>query len=299
MDLTLATIAAMCRQEESGYLVVDSLKHQQQQHLSRSSLPSHLAAQMIDEECRTKMAGWCYQVVDFCKFHRETVEIAMNFLDRYVCTPAGHAAFLDRKVYQLAAMTCLYTAVKIHEPEAMDPNLVSNLSRGTYTPAQIEQMEASILMALQWRVNPPTALAFVRQFLELIPDTVMGDSMRQTVYDLTKYQTELAVNEYDFMTVRSSTVAFCSLMNSLESVGINDKILLQIGNGLSQSIGLYGCHQNDSVLDIQNWLYEAVVRQPIVGGTVMMTLHPPARSQDKPHRRSSFEVSPRSISSMR
>lgn len=288
MDLTLDTISAMRTQEESGYITGDFL-HQNEPSVSVPTGPLS-----VDADCRSKMAAWCYQVCDFCKFSRETVEIAMNYLDRFMMTPAGASAMADRKVYQLASMSALYSAVKIHEPEAMDPKLVSNLSRGTYSPEQVEAMEASILGALQWRVNPPTALAFTRQFLELIPQDVLNNEIRQSAYDIAKYQTELAVNEYDFLSVKSSTVAYCSLMNSLESLGVAAKVVSNIGFVLSQAIGL-NLH-DDQVVDIQNWLYEAVIRQP--AGTFTMA-HAASAKPSKASRRSSFEVSPRSISATR
>jgi hypothetical protein len=285
ISLTMDTIEALRRQEESGYCRVDYLQAFQDQPERLGSIgPLH-----ADEDCRSKMVSWCYQVTDFCKFQRETVEIAMSILDRYLMTPAGLSALADRKVYQLAAMTCLYTAVKIHEPEAMDPNLVSNLSRGTYMPEEVEKMEAKILMAVQWRVNPPTALAFVRKFLELIPNNVLDEGMRATAYDITKYQTELAVNEYDFIPVKASTVAFCSIINSLESIGLDSHILKQISNCLSQAVGLDFA---DYVLGIQNYLYEAVIRQPV--GFFTLEHSSSAEKPSSVSRRSSIDVSPRS-----
>lgn len=283
MDMTLSILSVMCRQEDSGYHAVDFL------HQSEPATCCVKGPLSVDADCRSKMAAWCYQVVDFCKFHRETVEIAMNYLDRFLATTAGQAAMADRKVYQLAAMTCLYTSVKIHEPEAMDPQLVSNLSRGTYSPQQVEEMESVILTALQWRLNPPTALAFVRQFLELIPSDLLSDEIRQAAYDISKYQTELAVNEYAFVTVKSSVVAYCSLMNALESVGVSNKVVSQIGFALAQASGM---SHNDIVVEVQNWLYEAVIQQPT--GSFIMA-HPAQSKPVKASRRSSFEVSPRSV----
>lgn len=287
MDFTLDTIAAMRRQEETGYLTGDFL-HQSDPVVSIPHGPLS-----VDADCREKMAAWCYQVVDFCKFNRETVEIAMNYLDRFLMTPAGQTAMADRKVYQLAAMTCLYSAVKIHEPEAMDPKLVSNLSRGTYTPEEVESMEACILGALMWRVNPPTALSFIRNFLDLIPQDVLSRDIREAAYDITKYQTELAVSEYDFLTVKSSTVAFCSLVNSLDSLGVDAKVLGNITFVLAQSIGL-NVH-DEQVMDIQNFLYQAVLRQPAGNFIVQQTASTSAKPS-KASRRMSVEVSPRCVS---
>jgi hypothetical protein len=293
MEQILSTIEAMHHQEEAAYRVVDYLHHPQDQQQQERSLrlpvfPLHYA----DEDCRSKMAAWCYKVVDFCKYERETVEIAMSLLDRYLMSPQGASVLQDRHIFQLAAMTCLYTAVKVHETEAMDLNLMSNLSRKEYSPQQVEEMEASILLAIQWRVNPPTSMAFVRQFLELIiPTKHLDENLRQTAYEITQYQTELAVSEYAFIAVKPSTVAFCALMNSLESMGMDYQLLGQVADCLSVSIGLdFG---DDLVLSIQNWLYESVLQQPdssYLMSQEVITTNKSLRSNP----RSPINVSPRS-----
>jgi len=290
VDTTLSTLAAMRHQEDRGYLVSDCL-YQSEPAQAVANRPLH----EVDVDCRNKMTAWCYQVVDFCKFSRETVEISMNYLDRYMMSSAGHVARADRKLFQLAAMTSLYTAVKIHEPEAMDPKLVSSLSRGTYTVQQVEEMEANLLGALQWRLNPPTSLSFARMFLELIPEDVLDQATRDTAYDITKYQTELAVSEIDFVSTKASTVAFCALMNSLESVNTEPKVLAYISFMLSEAIGIDS--NDDAVLTVQNCLYQAVVRQPDATGVFVS--QPTAAQTKQASLLSSFDVSPRCISATR
>jgi hypothetical protein len=292
-DAIFSTVQAMCRQEESTYCACESLYQSEPNGALIANGPLHSEA-VVDVDCRSKMATWCYQVIDFCKFDRETASIAMNYLDRYMLTEQGNAAWVDRKVFQLAAMTSLYTAVKIHEPEAMDPKLVATLSRGAYTTKQVEAMEVSILSALQWRVNPPTALAFVRQFLELIPADVVDQSMRASAYDITKFQTELATTEHDFVTIPASTIAFGSLMNSLESLQLDEKVLGYTGYILCQAIGID--QSDEEVLTVQNALYQTIVKHPAAGN---LTHFATAASQmRKPIRRSSFDTSPRSVSAM-
>jgi hypothetical protein len=291
-ESVLQTIAAMCSQEASGY-ACSAYLHQNEPEHAISNGPMH--TMLVDDDCRSKMVSWCYQVVDFCKFSRETVSVAMSYLDRFMTTSVGASGHEDGQFFQLAAMTCLYTAVKIHEPEAMDPKLVSNLSRGTYSSQQVEAMEAQLLSALQWRMHPPTALAFVRQFLELIPLHVVNESMRETAYDMAKFQTELATNVYDFITVKASTVAFGSLMNSLQSLGLDDKVLGYIGLILSHAILGVDCI-DDAVLDVQTRLYPAIVSQP---ATFTSTEAAGIAHRHKSHGRPSFDVSPRSVSATR
>lgn len=278
MEEAVATIVAMRHQEDTGYLSFDFLCQPHLRHLSLD----------VDADCRKKMAAWSYQVVDFCKFSRESVEISLSYLDRYLLTAAGARAMQDRSVFQLAAMTSLYTAVKIHEPEAMDPKLVSSLSRGTYSPQDVEKMEQILLQALQWRVNPPTSLSFVRKFLELIPAEAMDEETSKTAYDIVKFQTELAVSEYDFINVKASVTAYCSLMNALEVV-VEPKVTKYVSIILQEAAGISS--SSDQIIEVQSYLYSSLIRQPEFQQIIaeQQAIATPKSAK----RLASYEVSPR------
>jgi len=286
MQATLETIAAMRHQEDTGYVKADFLQQRQQE-----TAPHHLPLNIdIDVDCRNKMAEWCYQVVKFCKFDRESVEIAMNYLDRFLLTPAGAPALQDRNIYQLASMTTLYTAIKIHERQAMNPQLVSMLSQGTYTPEQIEQMEATILSALEWRMNPPTILSFAREYLELIPSEALSETERKAASEIAVVQAEAAVADYKLITTPASLIAYCTVMNSLESMGIDLKLLKYVEIVLGQAIGI-DCNADDAI-EVQRYLHSAIASQP----NTFVPQPPPTPAKQHINRRASFEESPRSIS---
>jgi Cyclin, N-terminal domain/Cyclin, C-terminal domain len=216
-------IEAMRTQEVTGYFKSNYLTnttacHDQDQAQPSARSNGPLNCEDPDEECRFRMTEWCFQVVDFCKYQRETVEIVMSYFDRFLGTPEGAATLKDRKMFQLAAMTCLYTAIKTHEPEAMEPQVISGLSRGVYSADDIEAMERQILAAIQWRLNPPTALSFIRLFAALVPDGIWAEDDLEAIVALAKYQTELAVGEYSFVGVNSSTIAFAALSNALQVI---------------------------------------------------------------------------------
>lgn len=284
LDELTSTIQAMRIQEARAYRCSDYLADRQMSH----KRPQSCHASPVDAECRFKMAEWCYQVVDFCKFNRETVAIAMNYLDRYLMTETGRHALDDRKVFQLAAMTSLYTAIKIHEPEAMEPKVVANLSRGTYTEQQVIDMEMSILTAIEWRMNPPTAMSFLNAFFAFLPECATSQQERDAVYELAKYQIELAVNEYSLVAVDSSTIAFSALCNALETVtGSAD---------VSGSMAKVSCIDADSTLifQTQDMLYQAVSRVNTTGPAVSQ-LAPKSPTVKCIGRRGSVHVSPRSV----
>jgi hypothetical protein len=296
MEDTLETLAAMRHQEDTGYVAKDWLRLGQESESKCIRRPLHWEA-AFDIECRDKMVAWCIQVIDFCKFSHETVEITMSYLDRFLSTPEGTTARNDRSTYQLACMAALYTAVKIHEPRAMSLALVSRFSHGAFTARDIEAMEVKLLNALQWRVNPPTSWAFMRNLMTLIPSDLLDKEMREAADHLALLQIELSVATYQFVCIKASTVAYSALMNALESLGLDESILSDVGYILSKSLSM-DCTK-DHVYNVQSTLYQLVTRERR-NNTVFSTRSSPQRgavheSSSSKAPRTSVEISPRAV----
>jgi hypothetical protein len=209
-------VAMMIHQEEIDYKCID--------YLVAFKEICKLAAKPVDEDCRVKMCEWCYQVVDFCKFRRETVGIGMSYLDRYLCSKKGRRSLSDRKEYQLVAMTCLYIAIKIHEPLEMETSLLADLSRGCYTEMEFANMEQKILEALVWRLGGPTPLSYVQNLLLFLPDSIHS-AVRGTIFDYARYQTELAIADHYFVKLKPSIVGMAATLNAMEGI---DPVLLPL-----------------------------------------------------------------------
>ena len=219
-----AASAASAAAAASAYMDIDDDEQQQQQQSSSDSSQS----KPVDADCRTRMAEWCAQVIDFCKFSRETVGIGMSYLDRFMASGVRRSrrAMTDRKEYQLAAMTALYMAIKLNEPLEMETKLLSDLSRGCYTTAEIATMEIEILEALRWRVAGPTPLEFVQHFLAVgLHDTEANEhpAVEATLLDFSRFQTELAIGMPALLSVTPSRIALAAILNSME--GIDDVAL--------------------------------------------------------------------------
>ncbi|CAB9524248.1 diatom-specific cyclin [Seminavis robusta] len=278
------TIQAMHRQEAIGYINGDYL----------NMYSPDLVAVNVD--CRTKMAQWCYSVVDFCSFNRETVAIAMSYLDRFLLTPAGLPVLGDTNAFQLAAMTSLYTAVKIHEPEIMGVDLVSKLSRGQYSPQEIETMEFTILQALGWKVNTPTALSFVRKFLELLPMGTLEESIAEAAYDLSKFQSELAVGDYNLVPIQASTVAYASIINSLEGLAVDATLIETLAYTIAAALRIDITSQ--TIRDVQNYLYQAISQQSTGEAVANNSPARPKAAASSPCRSHGVDASPRTVEAM-
>ena len=193
--------------------------------------------QTTDANCRDKMARWCYQVVDYCNLHRETVEVALSILDRFLCLanaqgnreqdphPVALDCLEDRKTFQLAAMTCLYTAIKMFEVEVMDPSIVASLSRGMCEENEVIAMESTILEALDWRINGPTSHAAVDHLVQLLDASSNGvqqQRVKRVIIERARHYVQLAIIEYELMTVRPTLVAYAAIINALENISVYD-----------------------------------------------------------------------------
>jgi len=170
---------------------------------------------------RFAIVQWCYRVADVYKLRRETVAIAMSFLDRFLrcSTPSTPMATSNSKNkhsnLRLATMACMNLATKLQE---------AGFHNGLYGKDQdVHEMELVISQSLGWRLHPPTSLDFVRQFLDLLRLT-NHDSANNInhiylyLLDQAKYQTELALYDCDLVHVNASSIAFGALWNSFDSL---------------------------------------------------------------------------------
>jgi hypothetical protein len=151
----LERIDVMIEQELSAYKTVDYLSPEFQKKLifipeddasPESSAPADLstasssASCNINEVWREKICEWSYQVIDHFDFSREIASVSIHYLDRFLGTRQ-----VNKKVFQLAAMTSLFLAIKLYEPGRLSMSSMIELSRGYFMVEQMAAMETSIL----------------------------------------------------------------------------------------------------------------------------------------------------------
>jgi lipoyl(octanoyl) transferase len=224
-------LKVMRRQESTHYITPDYLAAEWQARLAEDSAQDDIAREvnelsnpsegsssqatssLINELWREKICEWCYQVVDHFDFNREVVNVAMTYLDRYLATRT-----VNRRIFQLAAMTALYLAIKLFEPGKLRMSSLIELSRGYFLADHIVAMEDSMLQALSWHVHPPTPFAFCRDLTKLISADVTP-RIRHDVSELARFLTELSVCDYYFVTRKPSSIAMASIINAIELTG--------------------------------------------------------------------------------
>lgn len=245
MDNQVSTIKAMLQQEQSGYLVRDYL----------ADLPECSSfGQPVDAAARSAIAGWCTKIMGVCDYNRETATVAMSYLDRFSASPEGYQILLDRKKYQLAALSCLYLAVKVHENNVLAPHLVARLSNGERSSEDIETMELQILQALKWRVHPPTAQSFVLNFLDIVSGTTLDSHTREVVLNLAQYQIDASLVHYEFCVTQASRIGAAALLNAAESASNDGDLLCRIEKLVSENTNT----QNAEFAILRERLYEVI-----------------------------------------
>lgn len=228
------------------------LAYRVRDYLNQPELVS--SEEAVDAACRKQMIDWMKSIIDHCKFSRSTVSIAVNYMDRFLMTTGW--ALLDRSAFQLASITCLYMAIKIHEPTVLSVESVMTLTRGAYTSDQIEAMERLILGSIKWLMNPSTPHIFLPYLCELAV-TMDSRLSLKTVQELAVLQIENTMNDYETGLIPSSTLALASVFNAIDSMGISSVEQQQAMQ--NEFRALMNLSDEMSLVDVQERLYEGVL----------------------------------------
>jgi len=195
----------------------------------------------IEESWRRKICEWMFEVVDHYKFDREVVSIALYYLDRFVAHNLNAGEAVGRKDFQLLAICCLYTAMKLHG--TIDTTLTKkrvrvplcqfvDLSHGQFDAQQVEEAEMKLMsQVLRWRLNPPTAvtlmtltLRFLTPHLEETQGTARRKATHTKMFDVARFLTETAAcASAVFVVHKPSVVALAAIAKTIDSA--NDATL--------------------------------------------------------------------------
>ena len=230
-ELSLNHLLGMVAQEVSYRLPIDhvetilsALQQEGQQRLGDEVGESEPKQTLLTQpevmrylRWRRPMVVWIYRMAEACKFSMESAEIATLLLDRYVST--NPVLMLDSSGYQLSCMACLYTVCKINEPICVSSKQMERLSGSMYTFEQIQVAEFAILQALEWKMNPPTSIAFARALLDTVPNLEeefgITDNHKQGILISVEIQVQHAMAEELFLPILASEIALAAVFNAM------------------------------------------------------------------------------------
>lgn len=206
---------------------------------------------------RQQMCAWCYQVVDSFGFDRDVVAVAFSFLDRYLAKEAMSSIPITREDFQLFTMTALYTAIKITQPACkLSVDALVDMSRGYFSADHFTETEMDMLASLQWRMNPPTSLAFVGHYIDLLP---LSSDKKCTVMAMCRRITETAVSDSFFISRNTSFVAISAILIALREKKLEDAKSLDVSQSTINEFSMKV--KNLTKVDVHSSEFAAVIRR--------------------------------------
>mmetsp|Transcript_22408 Transcript_22408/g.55433 ORF Transcript_22408/g.55433 Transcript_22408/m.55433 type:complete len:456 (+) Transcript_22408:96-1463(+) len=211
---------------------------------------------------RKRMVEWCLTMVGTMELRRETIERAINCIDRFILLKRGRILLSDPKLYQRAVVTALYLMIKLHEEEAIpiedmayvcsggDENGETSDDELAHTSDQLAAMEIVLLAELQWEINPPTSYEYMAQFLKLLKLPV-GDqflpvqddaadapeeSETNWLLDLAVFEVEQNLQDYDCWKKGAFHSAFNAVMNALPMLNGGEEMAERLATLLSAAV---------------------------------------------------------------
>jgi len=202
---------------------------------------------------RENVVGWFYKIVDLSDqyyFSRETVDIALSYLDAYLLqkgdelfddtftssstSASASAAMTETETeqvknlkFKIISSTCIFLAIKLHESNnRFTIAALMSLNGSSFTKADILETEKDIVMTLDFRLSPPTIMSFVRPFLSLFDNIVIYDSSVASltpkaishVLGLARFLSELSMYEIYFVNRKTSHIALACVLTAFEGI---------------------------------------------------------------------------------
>jgi len=125
----------------------------------------------------------------------ETLFLAVNLIDRFL-----EAKAVARDKLQLVGVTAMLIASKYEEIYAPECNDFVYISDGAYSKEMILNMESMILSTLQFNLNAPSPLHFLRRYSK-------AAASDYTIHTLCKYLIELTVMDIKLLKHPPSSLA--------------------------------------------------------------------------------------------
>ncbi|KAK0204046.1 g2/mitotic-specific cyclin cdc13 [Desarmillaria ectypa] len=156
------------------------------------------------------LLDWLISVHARCRLNSETFHLCTNIMDRFmslrVCSLVK---------FQLVGITCMFIAAKYEETVAPSASDFVTLTDGTYTEAQMFQAERYILKTLDYNLNHPNPMHFLRRISK-------ADDYNVRVRTLGKYLLEIGCMEWRLLAAPPSLLAAAAMWLARLALNMED-----------------------------------------------------------------------------
>ncbi|KAK6976252.1 G2/mitotic-specific cyclin-A [Biomphalaria glabrata] len=165
----------------------------------------------VSTSMRNILVDWLVEVGEEYKLQRETLFLAISYIDRFLSLVGVH-----RPKLQLVGAASMFIAAKYEEIYPPDVAEFVYITDDTYTRSQVLKMESVILKLLNFKVAVPTINWFCERFLDLL-------EMTEKAKSLTHFLTELSLIEVEeFLDFRPSVIAASAIVLARSTLDIKD-----------------------------------------------------------------------------
>lgn len=180
------------------------LRNLKQSELSHAPRPDYLTKQPdITNNMRLILVDWLVEVAEEYKMKRETLCLAVNYVDRFLSVMS-----VFRSKLQLVGAAAMFIASKYEEIYPPDVNEFVYITDDTYTKNQVLKMEQLILKTLMFELVSPTSNLFAEIFCCRL-------RIKHRAHSLVMYFVEMAeLDAESFLQYKMSHIAASSVFLS-------------------------------------------------------------------------------------
>ncbi|KAL1512786.1 hypothetical protein ABEB36_002316 [Hypothenemus hampei] len=150
----------------------------------------------VSYKMRSTLINWLIEVHQNFNLELDTLHLCISIVDRY-CQGNKN---VERNIYQLIGTAALMVACKYEEIYLPDISDFVYVSDNAFTKKQLFEMELDIVKKLDFRVNYPISIFFLRRYNRIAV-------VKAEQHSLGKYILELALLEYNLAHVKPSMIA--------------------------------------------------------------------------------------------
>jgi len=193
----------------------------------------------LQPRMRAILIDWMIEVSEVYKLHRETLYLAIDFIDRYL----GATAAMPRNRLQLVGVTCLFVAAKIEEIYPPKLGEFAFVTDGACSEDEITQMELVILKGLNWGLSPYTPNRWIKTYMQVNSMSAQDQKTKDISekFVMTQYQ------ELDY----------------LRAMQLMDLVMLDIGSlafkySVLAAAVIYHCHDDHAALSASGYAWDDI-----------------------------------------
>lgn len=195
----------------------------------------------INPAMRSILVDWLFDAADEMEFERETVHLAVNYLDRFL-----ELCCVRRNQLQLVGVCCFLLAAKFEEKSPPDVKEIVWLCCDTYTREQVIRMESIIINSLEFRLAVATRLPFLHRLSSIQARDDRVQILSSFLADLSLLQFSLA--RYGSKGLNRSELVNSNYTKKADQLTVIISIFLSTFQNTAISLGscLYVCRKKGS-----------------------------------------------------